>query len=71
MSPEAVQLYEWAFWSPDPVGAVRIAVERRLAGGMTDEEVRAELSELQTSLRNRRRDCDGEVVVKVIDSLSE
>ncbi len=70
MSPEAVQLYEWAFWSTDPVDAFRIAVERRIAAGLSDKEVLAELSELHGSLRSRRREEDGEVILKAIDALS-
>jgi hypothetical protein len=70
MPPEADQLYEWAFWSQDPIDALRIAAERRCAAGLTSKEVRAELSEFHASLRQRRRDEDGEVVLKAMDALS-
>ena len=70
MQPEAEHLYEWAFWSNDPIEAFRIAVERRLAAGLTDKEVRAELSELQASLRHRRRNEDREVVLRAMDTLA-
>jgi hypothetical protein len=70
LPPEADQLYEWAFWSQDPVDAIRIAVERRRAAGLTDKEVRGELSELRASLERRRRFEDGQVVGKAMEGLA-